>query len=124
MITEAEVEEAEAALREATLTGDVVSLDGLLSEALIFTDQTGRVIGKSEDMEAHRTGLLRLTRVQVSEQEIRLAGNAAVVTLRAELAGTWDSNAFVGAFRYTRVWRREEAGLRVLAAHCSGAAVA
>jgi ketosteroid isomerase-like protein len=123
-LTLAEVEAAEAALRGAMLAGDVAALEWLLDDALIFTDQTGRVFGKADDLAAHQGGLLRLSRVDVSDREIRLAGEAAVVTLRAELAGTWDSNAFVGAFRYSRVWRRDAAGLRVLAAHCSGAAVA
>jgi ketosteroid isomerase-like protein len=123
-LTLAEVEAAEAALREAMLRNDVAALDRLLAEELIFTSHTGHIMGKAEDLAAHRDGILRLSRVDVSEREIRLAGDAAVVTLRAEMAGTWDSNAFVGAFRYSRFWRREGAGLRVLAAHCSGAAVA
>jgi ketosteroid isomerase-like protein len=50
-----------------------------------------------------------------------MAGDvAAVVTLRAELAGRWDGTPFTAAFRYTRVWHRTETGWRLLAAHCSG----
>jgi ketosteroid isomerase-like protein len=123
-VTLAEVEAAEEALREAMLAGDVAVLDRLLAEELIYTTHTGHVRDKAWDLDAHRAGLLRLSRLDVSEREIRLAADAAVVTLRAELAGTWDGNAFVGAFRYSRVWRREDGGLKVLAAHWSGAAVA
>lgn len=123
-LTVAEVEAAEFELREAMLRGHVEALDRLLAEELIFTSHTGHVMGKAEDLAAHRDRLLRLSRVDVSDRQIRLAGDAAVVTLRAEMAGTWDGNAFVGAFRYSRFWRREATGLRVLAAHCSGAAVA
>lgn len=118
----AEVEAAEAALRAAMLAGDVSALDRLLDDALVFTDQAGRVLGKADDLAAYRAGLLRLSRADVTDRAIRLAGHdAAVVTLRAELAGRWDGNAFAGAFRYTRVWHRAEGGWRLLAAHCSGA---
>jgi ketosteroid isomerase-like protein len=115
------VEAAEAALRAAMLAGDVSALDRLLSDELIFTDQAGRLLGKQDDLSAYRAGLLRLSRADSTERAIRLAGDAAIVTLRAELAGRWDGNAFAGAFRYTRVWRRGAEGWQLLAAHCSGA---
>jgi ketosteroid isomerase-like protein len=116
-----EVESAEAALRAAMMAGDLTALDRLLDDALVFTDQAGRTLGKADDLSAYRTGLLRLSRADVADRAIRMAGDdAAVVTLRAELAGRWDGTPFTAAFRYTRVWHRTEAGWRLLAAHCSG----
>jgi len=116
-----EVEAAEAALRAAMLAGDLAALDRLLDDELVFTDQAGRTLGKADDLSAYRSGLLRLSRADILDRAIRMAGDdAAVVTLRAELAGRWDGTPFTAAFRYTRMWRRTDAGWRMLAAHCSG----
>ena len=116
-----EVESAEAALRAAMLAGDLPALDRLLDDALVFTDQAGRTLGKPDDLAAYRSGLLRLSRADIADRAIRMAGDgAAVVTLRAELAGRWDGTPFNAAFRYTRVWHRTDTGWRLLAAHCSG----
>ncbi|MFC7553871.1 nuclear transport factor 2 family protein [Pseudoroseomonas wenyumeiae] len=73
-LTEAEVEAAEAELRDAMLRGHVEALDRLLADELIFTSHTGHVMGKAEDLAAHRDRLLRLSRVDVSDRQIRLAG--------------------------------------------------
>lgn len=117
----AEIEAAEDALRAAVLANDIPALERLLANELIFTTQTAEVLDKVSDLEAHRSGRLRLTRLQCSDRAIRfVVEGAAVVTLRAELAGHFEGIAFAGAYRYTRVWRRGEKGWQVLAAHCSG----
>ncbi len=111
--------EMEEALRRAMLAGDAEALDRLLADDTVFTDQNGGRMGKQEDLAAHRSGLLRLTNVDVSEQEIRMFGDVAVVTLTAALAGSYGGEGFAGRFAYTRVWARAGDSWRVAAAHCS-----
>jgi ketosteroid isomerase-like protein len=109
----------EAELREAMLTNDVPVLDRLIDDALMFTTQEGAVIGKQDDLDAHRARRLQLTRLEPSEQRVQRYGATAVVSVRMEIAGTWDGAAVSGALRYTRVWVERPAGWRIVAGHMS-----
>jgi hypothetical protein len=43
----------------------------LLSPELIFTNHLGQVLGKADDLAAHRSGLLRIEELRPSEQQVR-----------------------------------------------------
>lgn len=110
---------AEAALRGAMLAGDVAALDRLIGDDCLFTDQNGGRLTKAADLEAHRSGLLRVTRMEVlGEPAVRVLGEVAVVAVSLRLEGAYGGGGFAGDFAYTRVWRRGAAGWRVEAAHC------
>ena len=121
MIDLGSIEDAEARLRAAMLAGDVAALDALLGDALVFTDHTGARLGKAEDLAAHRSGRLRLTRLDPRGQTlIRRLGDTAIVCITLDLAGRFDAQPFVGTFTYTRLWHLGDDGRwRVEAAHCS-----
>ena len=112
---------AEAALRIAMLAGDVAALDRLLDDALVFAALGGTVVGKEADLDAHRSGRLRLARLDPDDRHVvRLAG-AAVVSVRMTVEATVDGAAAGGVFRYTRVWAERPDGWRVVAGHMSAA---
>jgi ketosteroid isomerase-like protein len=111
--------EREAELRRAMLDGDAAALDRLLDDALVFTTHLGALVGKEEDLEAYRSGALRLARLDPADEEIRVYGKVAVVTIGVTMAGTYVGAAFAGGFRYTRVWYERSEGWRVVAAHVS-----
>ncbi|MBA2707894.1 MAG: nuclear transport factor 2 family protein [Gemmatimonadaceae bacterium] len=54
---------SEAALRKAQLGGDVAALEQLVDDALVFTGPDGAVFGKADDLDAHREGWIRITRL-------------------------------------------------------------
>jgi hypothetical protein len=56
------VEMLETRLQAAMLAGDVVELDDLIADDLIFTDHAGNRSDKAQDLAAHRSGTLRLER--------------------------------------------------------------
>ena len=109
----------EAALRQAQLSSDVQELERLVDDALVFTGPNGAVYGKKDDLDAHRRGLIRITRLEPSEERIQRFGHIAVVSVRMEMSGTFEGSAFAGPFRYTRVWRAHGDGWRVVAGHVS-----
>jgi ketosteroid isomerase-like protein len=120
MQDDAAILEAEASLRAAMLTGDVAALDALLSDRLCFTDHAGNRLSKSEDLAAHRSGLLRIETIDVvGAPDIRMWGDCATVGVTIDLAGLHDGTAFFGRFAYSRVWNREDGRWRVILAHCS-----
>ena len=115
-----EIAALEAKLKAAMLASDVVVLDYLLSPQLVFTDQTGRVLGKEDDLETHRSGRLRLSALEVLDTMTVDIPSAAVVSALVRLVGTFDGNTFSGKFRYTRTWFRSASGIwQVVAGHVS-----
>jgi ketosteroid isomerase-like protein len=109
----------EAALRQAQLTSDVAALERLVDDALVFTGPDGATYGKQDDLDAHRTGMVHITRLEPSEEHIQRFGRIAVVSVRMEMAGTFRGTPFAGPFRYTRVWCERTDGWRIVAGHVS-----
>ena len=86
------------------LSADVNALDSLLAPELIFTNHLGRLLSKQDDLEAHRSGILKVKELVASEQQVQLHGEVAVVSVRMRLSGTYDGSPANGNFRFTRVW--------------------
>ena len=107
----------EAELREAMMTNDVAALDRLIDDDLVFTTLEGEVVGKRFDLDAHRARRLRLTRLEPSDRHVLRYGGTAVVSVRMEIAGTYDGAPVGGALRYTRVWVERSDGWRIVAGH-------
>lgn len=101
------------------LTSDVLVLDELLADDLLFTNHQGLVVTKQEDLEVHRSGLLKLESIAASDRSIWQLGNVAIVAVRVQLAGRYANDPFEGTFRYTRVWALLGARWRIVAAHAS-----
>jgi ketosteroid isomerase-like protein len=100
-----EIIKLEEDLRQAMLVSDVDKLNVLIADSLIFTAYTGIVIDKQTDLNTHRSGLLRLTRLEPSEQRVELYGNFAIVTVKMSIESTFDNRPSAGNFRFTRVWQ-------------------
>ncbi len=110
-----EVRDAEERLRAAMLTNDVAALGELLHDDLAFAGPDGAIVGKNDDLSAHAARRLRLTRLDLEDQQIEVDGWVAVVTVRAILAGTFDGNACDGSYRYTRTWRKDGSRWQIIA---------
>jgi ketosteroid isomerase-like protein len=115
----AEIENLEDQLCRAMLASDIDTLDALLAKELIFTNHLGQCLGKESDLSAHQSGALRISKLESSEQQIKLAGDkAAVVSMRVQIAGTDAGQPADGDFRFTRVWVLSPIGhWQVVAAH-------
>lgn len=113
-----QIVEVEEQLRTAMLGSDVVVLDGLLAPDLVFTNHLGQLLGKDDDLAAYRSGALKIARLDPSEQQVRVLGEAAVVSVRMQISGTYRDAPANGDFRFTRVWARsEQQGWQIVAAH-------
>ena len=120
MSWQADIEDAERRLRAASLAGDVAALDALLADDLVFTTQQGQVLDKHDDLELHRSGALKLSALSFSDYRLEsLADDLVLATLRADAQGLAGGQAFDAALRFTRIWRRDEGGWRIRAAHSS-----
>lgn len=115
-----EIVALEARLRAAQLEADVGALDRLIADELLFTGPDGRLGTKAQDLEAHRSGLVRFRAHEPEELRIRRVGeDVAIVALRARLAVEVAGRLVEGRYRYTRVWGREHGAWRVAGGHVS-----
>ena len=114
--------ECEAALRRAQVASDVAEIDRLVDEELVFTGPDGALYSKADDLEAHRTGMVRIARLEPSEERVQRFGSIAVISVRMDMAGSFRGEPFAGPFRYTRVWCARPEGWRVVAGHVSAVA--
>jgi ketosteroid isomerase-like protein len=101
-----QVEQLEEQWRAAQLSGDVATMDKLLSDDYIGISLNGQVNTKAQQLERIRSQRITLTRLDLSEMKVKLIGSIAIVTSRAEVEGTSDSASIKGIYRYTRVYQR------------------
>lgn len=110
MIYEADVGQAEEALRAAMLAGDVTALSTLIDDRLVFTGPDGTVVNKEQDISAHASGVLKLTGLDLIGRQYMV-----LATTKAKLAGTFGDMTIDGMYAYTRLWSRVSGQWRVIA---------
>jgi len=101
-----EIETLEMQWRQAQLNNDVGVMDRLLADDYIGISATGTIETKAEALALRRAGTLHITNLDLDDLKVRLYGDTAVVTSRAELAGTNGAADISGKYRYTRVYSR------------------
>ncbi len=101
-----EVVEIERQAKEATLRRDADFPLRMLADDYVAISPLGQVTTKKEAISARRSGQLRYDNIDVSDMVVRLYGDTAVVTARADVKGHQLGEDFSGPYRYTRIWVR------------------
>jgi len=110
----AQIAALEDQLRRAMLTSDLDELDPLIDANLLFVLADGTVVDKQADLDAHRSGHVRITKLDPSEQRIAVHNSAAVVTVMMFAMGSFGGVPFEGHYRYLRFWCETPTGWRVI----------
>jgi len=106
-----EIAELERELRKAQLTSDIAALDRLISDDLLFAGPDGRLATKAQDLDAHRSGIVRFRKHEPRQLRVRRVGrNVAIASLETHLEVQVGTDVSSGTYRYTRVWAREKDG--------------
>jgi hypothetical protein len=114
-----EILACEADLRQAQLTSDVTALDRLLDDSLLFTTLEGTLATKNDDLSMHRSGQLRITRMDPTDRQVLHLGETSVVSVRMNAEAFVNHVPVAATLRYTRVWHKRPAGWRLVAGHMS-----
>jgi ketosteroid isomerase-like protein len=101
-----EVVDMERQAKEASLRRDPEFSAHTLSEDYVAITPLGQVTTKAESISARRSGQLRYESMNITDMVVRLYGDTAVVTARADVKGHQLGEDFSGPYRYTRVWVR------------------
>jgi hypothetical protein len=92
--------------KEASLRRDSEFSLRTLAEDYVAITPLGQVTTKRETISARRSGQLRYEAMNVTDMVVRIYGDTAVVTARADVKGHQLGEDFSGPYRYTRVWIR------------------
>lgn len=101
-----EIIEMERQTKEASLRRDADFPQRILADDYVAITPLGQVTTKKEALSARKSGQLRYDTIDVSDMVVRLYGDTAVVTARADVKGHQLGEDFSGPYRYTRVWVR------------------
>jgi len=110
----------EKKLESAMLTSDVEILDKLLDDRLVFTNHVGQQTTKQMDLEAHRSGAVKIDSINQSNQSVNLFENVAIVTVLSEICGLFGDVRSTVKIHFTRVWQKiNNKEFKLIAAHSS-----
>jgi ketosteroid isomerase-like protein len=101
-----QIVEMERQAKEASLRRDAEFSLRTLADDYVAITPLGQVTTKQESVSARRSGQLRYESMNITDMVVRLYGDTAVVTARAEVKGHQLGEDFSGPYRYTRVWVR------------------
>ena len=118
-----EILAAERALQDAQRASDVDALDRLLHDDLLAVGPDGALVGKEDDLAAHRSGVFTIHELEEEDVRVLVHGaDLAVTFVVLRLRGAIGDEEVGGLMRYTRTWTRDGGAWRVIAAHISPAA--
>ena len=101
-----EILDMERQAREASLHRDADFSQKTLADDYVAITPLGQVTTKQDTVSARKSGQLRYETINVSDMVVRVYGDTAVVTARADVKGHQLGEDFSGPYRYTRVWVR------------------
>lgn len=99
-----EILELERQSKDAAMRRDASFTERTLADDYLGIGPLGQVTTKSETVTARKSAQLRYDSIDLSDLVVRLYGNTAIVTGRADVKGKDLGEDFSGPYRYTRVW--------------------
>lgn len=117
-IQRADVEQMELHLVEAIRQSNIPFLDKTIHDDLLCMGPDGSTITKQMDLDSHKRGDMVVERLTCEIQDIRIIADTAICTTMYDTKGRMMGNPIEGKFRYIRVWKEFEDGLKVIAAAC------
>lgn len=110
---EAEIRELEERVTQADLVTDPEFFEEVLVDGFTLIAQNGAMYTKEQVLAAHRpAGIRKFERFETSDLRIRAFDNAAVVTVRADMA----MPSMRLALLYTRFWLKVDGRWRIAGA--------
>ncbi len=101
-----QIEGLEMEWRQAQIDNNVAVIDRLLADDYVGISANGNIETKSQTIAQRKAGTIRITQLDLDDLKVRLYGDTAVVTSKADLQGVNGQSDISGRYRYTRVYNR------------------
>ena len=100
---------------------DSAAIEPLLADEYTYTDETGKVKNRAEDLANYKNRPVKFEIFEISDQKVRIIGNgAAVETGTVRYKGTdGTGKTFDGSDRYTTTWVWRGGRWQIVADHTS-----
>lgn len=117
-MTKDEIIQVESQLIEGIKTSDTDLLDRLLHDELLFIAPNGETVTKEADLASHRKGEMEVEHLEARFEDVRIVDDNAIVVVVYDTRGRMLGKAIQGKFRYIRVWKKFNAGWKVIGGSC------
>jgi ketosteroid isomerase-like protein len=88
----------------ASVKGDVAIMEKQTSDDYTFINLYGQMSDKSQMVNGFKTGRTKLTSNELSDVKVRVYGDTAIVTGKADIKGTLAGKETSGPIMFTRVY--------------------
>jgi ketosteroid isomerase-like protein len=106
---------------DALLHRNFEELASLFADTYVNTSPSGQLRNKTEFLEAFQADTSRISEIKESEKQTQLYGDTAVVTVKFEVRGTDEGEAFEFKGRATDIWVKQNGQWVCVAVHSSPA---
>jgi ketosteroid isomerase-like protein len=103
-----QIKKLETERAAAVVKADTAILDKQTSDDYSIITMNGQMSNKSQMIDAFKTGKSKLTTDELSDMKVRVYGNTAVVTGKAEVKGTLGGQDATGTMMFTRVYVKKD----------------
>jgi ketosteroid isomerase-like protein len=103
-----EIKKLELERNQVILKGDLAALDRMTSADYTVVDQWGAMHSKAEVLAGFKSGATKFEKRELSDLNVRVHGDCAVVTGRGIIKATENGRANVSEGRFTRVYVKEK----------------
>jgi ketosteroid isomerase-like protein len=86
---------------DAEKSGDAAGVARIEADGYVFTDETGKTVGKQDDVNALKSGQVKFQAFDLSDMQAHVYGDTAVVTGRANIKGTDKGKDISGTYAFT-----------------------
>jgi len=114
-----EIESLEQDWRLALLSANIPEIDHLLADDYLGVTANGTLETKADLLAMRRSGTIKFSELNLSDLKVRVYGDTAVVTSKAEVSGTNGGTDISGRYRYTRVYNRRNGKWRIVSFEAS-----
>ena len=100
---------------------DAAFIERVEDDTYVYTDASGNVAHKAEDLAAARAGAVKIESLKLSDMKVQIHGDAAVVTGETTLLGSDRGGVLNGTYRWTDTFVRRPDGIwQVVASQVTG----
>lgn len=108
----------EEKLIAAIKDSNIMLLEALLHDELLFMAPNGQIVTKEMDLASHRAGEMKVDELSANFEQVNIIGDNAVVVVVYDTKGSMLGHPIHGQFRYVRIWKNFPDGLRVVGGSC------
>jgi ketosteroid isomerase-like protein len=104
--TAKELIELENRFNEALVRADIGVIEEIEANDLIFTDATGAVTSKAEEIQSIKSGEVKFASIKMTDTHVQGYGNVGVVTGSLAEKAQYKNSDISGMYRFTDVWAK------------------